>query len=58
VDEDFLDAEKIILVMDNLNTHSTASLYETFAPDEAKRIKGKLDIHYTPSTGTGLTWRR
>jgi hypothetical protein len=54
VDEDFPDAEKIILVMDNLNTHSIASLYETFAPDEAKRIKDRLEIHYTPKHGSWL----
>jgi hypothetical protein len=50
-DEDFPDAEKILLVMDNLNTHSIASLYETFPPEEAKRIKDRLEIHYTPKHG-------
>jgi transposase len=54
VDEDFPDAEKIILVMDNLNTHGIASLYETFPPDEAKRIKDRLEIHYTPKHGSWL----
>jgi hypothetical protein len=39
MDEDFPRVEKIILVMDNLNTHNIASLYETFSPDEAKRIE-------------------
>jgi hypothetical protein len=48
VDEDFPNAEKILLVMDNLNTHNAVSLYETFPPEEAKRIKDKLEIHYTP----------
>jgi transposase len=54
VDDDFPQAEKIILVMDNLNTHSIASLYETFPPDEAKRIKDRLEIHYTPKHGSWL----
>ena len=54
VDEDFPDAEKIILVMDNLNTHSIASLYETYPAEEAKRIKDKLEIHYTPKHGSWL----
>jgi transposase len=53
-DEDFPDAEKIILVMDNLNTPSIASLYETFPPDETKRIKDRLEIHYTPKHGSWL----
>ncbi|MDR0758797.1 MAG: transposase [Treponema sp.] len=54
MDEDFPLADKILLVMDNLNTHSIASLYETFAPEEAKRIKDKLEIHYTPKHGSRL----
>jgi hypothetical protein len=54
VDEDFPDAEKIVLVMDNLNTYSIASVYETFPPEEAKRIKEKLEIHYTPKHGSWL----
>lgn len=48
VDEEYAIAEKIILVMDNLNIHSDASLYETLARAEAKRILDKLEIHYTP----------
>jgi transposase len=40
--------------MDNLNTHSIACLYETFSPDEAKRIKDKLDTHYTPKHSSWL----
>ena len=48
------DAEKIILVMDNLNTHTWASLYKRFEPREAKRIKDKLEIHYTPKHGSWL----
>lgn len=54
VDIDYPDAEKIILVMDNLNTHSGTSLYETFSPAEARRILDKLEIHYTPKHGSWL----
>lgn len=54
VDELYPDAEKIVLVMDNLNTHKKASLYETFEPAEAKRIADKLEIHYTPKHGSWL----
>lgn len=48
------DADKIVLVMDQLNTHSPASLYEAFAPAEAKRLADKLEIHYTPKHGSWL----
>lgn len=48
------DAEKIILVMDNLNTHSIGSLYKAFSPEEARRITKKLEIHYTPKHGSWL----
>ncbi len=54
VDEDFPEAEKVVLVMDNLNTHGPASLYEAFAPEEAKRIRDRLEIHYTPKHGSWL----
>jgi transposase len=54
VDIHFPDAEKIILVMDNLNTHKFASLYEAFEPEEARRIIEKLEIHYTPKHGSWL----
>lgn len=54
VDNDYPDAEKIVLVMDNLNTHNGSSLYETFLPAEAKRILDKLEIHYTPKHGSWL----
>lgn len=54
VDIDYPDAEKIVLVMDNLNTHSGTSLYETFSPAEARRILDKLEIHYTPKHGSWL----
>ena len=54
VDIHFPHAEKIVLVMDNLNTHKLASLYEAFAPAEARRIAEKLEIHYTPKHGSWL----
>ena len=54
VDEQFADAEKIVLVMDNLNTHTPASLYAAFAPAEAKRLADKLEVHYTPRHGSWL----
>jgi hypothetical protein len=54
VDEDFPAAKSIRLVCDNLNTHTVASLYETFPPDEAHRLARKLEIHYTPRNGSWL----
>jgi len=48
------NTEKIILVMDNLNTHKPASLYKKFPPAEARRILRKLEIHYTPKHGSWL----
>ncbi len=54
VDQVHPQAEKIVLVMDQLNTHSAASLYEAFPPAEAKRIADKLEIHYTPKHGSWL----
>ena len=54
VDVHFPEAEKIVLVMDNLNTHKLASLYEAFEPAEARRIIEKLEIHYTPKHGSWL----
>lgn len=54
VDVHFPDAEQIVVVMDNLNTHTPASLYEAFEPAEAKRIADKLEIHYTPKHGSWL----
>ena len=47
-------AEKIVLVMDNLNTHKPASLYKRFPPEKAHRILSKLEIHYTPKHGSWL----
>jgi hypothetical protein len=54
VDEDYSGAEVIVLVMDNLNTHKPASLYEAFEPSEARRILNRLEIHYTPKHGSWL----
>ncbi len=54
VDERYPDAERIVLVLDNLNTHSPASLYDAFPPEEAKRLADKLEIHYTPKHGSWL----
>ena len=54
VDEDCPDKERIVLVMDNLNTHHPASLYEAFQPEEARRIAERLEIHYTPKHGSWL----
>jgi hypothetical protein len=48
------DAARIVLVMDQLNTHSPASLYEAFPPAKAKRLADKLEIHYTPKHGSWL----
>ena len=54
VDARHPDADKIVLVMDQLNTHSPASLYEAFPPAEAKRLADKLEVHYTPKHGSWL----
>jgi hypothetical protein len=54
VDVHYPAAERIVLVMDQLNTHSPASLYEAFPPAEAKRLADKLEIHYTPTHGSWL----
>jgi hypothetical protein len=48
------DAEKVVLVMDNLNTHKLASLYEAFAPEQARQIAERLEIHHTPKHGSWL----
>lgn len=57
-DEMFPEAEKIIFVMDNLNTHKAASLYKAFPPAEARRILKRLEIHLPPNTEVGLIWRK
>jgi hypothetical protein len=54
VDVYYPDAQKIRLVLDNLNTHTGASLYATFEPAEAKRILDRLEIHYTPKHASWL----
>jgi hypothetical protein len=54
VDVRYPEAERIVLVMDNLNTHSPASLYEAFPPSAAKRLADKLEIHHTPKHGSWL----
>jgi hypothetical protein len=54
VDVYYPDAEVIVLVQDNLNTHTPASLYEAFPPPEAKRLAARLEIHYTPKHGSWL----
>jgi len=54
VDLHYPKAERIVLVMDNLNTHTPAALYEAFTPTEARGIASKLEIHYTPKHGSWL----
>ena len=54
LDEDYPEVEKVILVCDNLNTHTIASLYEAFEPEEARRLAERLEIHYTPKHGSWL----
>jgi len=54
VEEVHEEAEKVVLVMDNLNTHKLASLYEAFPPEQARRIAERLEIHHTPRHGSWL----
>ena len=54
VEDVHADAEKVVLVLDNLNTHKVASLYEAFPPEQARRIAEKLEIHHTPKHGSWL----
>jgi len=54
LDEQYGEAEKIVLVMDNLNTHTISSLYETFPPEDAFGLAQRLEIHYTPTHGSWL----
>lgn len=54
LDMEYPEAEKVILVCDNLNTHTIASLYEAFEPNEAHRLANRLEIHYTPKHGSWL----
>jgi hypothetical protein len=50
----YRDAEKLVLIMDQLNTHSPASLYEAFPPEEAQRLAERIEIHHTPKHGSWL----
>lgn len=54
VEEVHEEADKVVLVMDNLNTHKIASLYEAFPPEQARRIAKRLEIHHTPKHGSWL----
>jgi hypothetical protein len=54
LEERYPDVAKVVLVMDQLNTHSPASLYETFPPEEAKRLADRLEVHHTPKHGSWL----
>jgi hypothetical protein len=54
LDERYPDAKKVVLVMDNLNTHNAGSLYQAFSPEEAKRLANRLEMHYTPKHGSWL----
>jgi len=54
LDEQYPDVEKVVLVMDNLNTHTISSLYEAFPPEEAFRLAQRLEIHFTPKHGSWL----
>jgi len=54
LDVRYPEAIKVRLVMDNLNTHNTSSLYETFEPQEARRLAERLEIHFTPKHGSWL----
>jgi hypothetical protein len=54
LDEQYPDAEKVVLVQDNLNTHNLSSLYEAFPPEEAFRLAQRLEMHFTPKHGSWL----
>ena len=54
LEEDYPATEVVVLVMDNLNTHRTASLYEAFEPAKARELARRLEIHYTPKHGSWL----
>ena len=54
IDEKYANSEKIVIVMDNLNTHNISSFYKAFSPEEAFRLSQKLEIHYTPKHGSWL----
>ena len=54
LDGRYRDAERVVLIMDQLNTHSPASLYQAFAPAKAKRLADRLEVHHTPKHGSWL----
>lgn len=54
IEEHYPEAETVVMVMDNLNTHCISSLYEAFAPAKARRLAQRLEIHYTPEHGSWL----
>ena len=54
LDESYPDAAKVVLVTDNLNTHCVGSLYEAFAPEEARRLAERIEWHFTPKHGSWL----
>jgi len=54
LDNQYPSVRKVVLIMDNLNTHTGASLYETFPPHEARRLLERLEIHHTPKHGSWL----
>jgi len=53
-DDIYPQAEKIVIALDNLNTHTPAAFYETFEPDEARRLTNRFEFHYTPKHGSWL----
>ena len=54
LEEDYPEAQEVVLVCDNLNTHKTASLYEAFRPEVARPLAARLDLHHTPKHGSWL----
>ena len=54
LDGRYRDAKRVTMVMDNLNTHSLASLYEAFEPAEARRLMARLEVVYTPKHGSWM----
>lgn len=54
LDEQYPNAEKVVLVLDNLNTHNISSLYKVFVPEEAFRLSQRLEVHFTPKHGSWL----
>ena len=54
LDTEYQNADKVVLILDNLNTHSAGSFYEAFEPQEARRLIDRLEIHHTPKHGSWL----